>query len=137
MNFAEKLRLARKEKALSQAALAEMADISTRTLQNYESGKRYPANMEITMKLARALSTTPENLLDVGESAVVEADSPTAVRQLRALVEGVTGLFAGGSLCEEDRDAAMEAIIAAYWQAKKENRKFSADSAENAGKSKK
>ena len=45
-------------------------------------------------------------------------------RQLEELVGAVSGLFAGGELTEEDRDAAMEAIIAAYWAAKKESRKY-------------
>ena len=42
--------------------------------------------------------------------------------QLRELVEAVSGLFAGGQIGDEDRGAAMEAIIAAYWAAKKEQR---------------
>ena len=41
---------------------------------------------------------------------------------MRELVQAVSGLFAGGAIGDEDRDAAMEAIIAAYWAAKKEKR---------------
>lgn len=123
MTFGEKLKKERTEKKLSQAALAQAAGITTRTLQNYEMGKRYPSNMEITVKLARALSTTAEMLLSPGEESIVLADGPDSKRQLEELVHSLSALFAGGKLEEEDRDAAMEAIIAAYWAAKKEARK--------------
>lgn len=123
MTFAEKLKLARKEKKMSQSALAEAAGISLRTLQNYEMGKRYPASIEITVRLAGALGTDVPSLLSAGEESIVKASAPTAKAQLSELVRAVSGLFAGGEIGEEDRDAAMEAIIAAYWAAKKENRK--------------
>ncbi len=129
MNFSEKLKAARKEAHLSQSALAQRAGISLRTLQNYEMGKRYPASIEITMRLATELNTTVENLLSAGEESIVAAPSASAKAQLYELVQAVSGLFAGGKIEEEDRDAAMQAIIAAYWAAKKESRK--ADRAES------
>jgi len=124
MNFAERIKELRKAKGLSQGALAESCGITARTLQNYEMGRRYPANLEIARRLAEALDTTPDQLLSAGEETIVKTASQDARRQLSSLVQAVTGLFAGGEIGEEDRDAAMEAIIAAYWAAKKENRKF-------------
>ena len=122
MTFAEKLKQARKDASLSQAALAEKAGISTRTLQNYEMGKRYPANLAITLKLASACGTSAEKLLSAGEESIIAATG-SAKEQLLDLVQAVSGLFSGGEIGDEDRDAAMEAIIAAYWAAKKEGRK--------------
>ena len=124
MKFSEKLKRYRKEAHLSQSALAEKAGISLRTLQNYEMGKRYPASIEITLNLASALGIGAENLLNVGEESIVSAPA-SAKAQLSRLVREVSGLFAGGELGEEDRDAAMEAIIAADWLAKKESRHLS------------
>lgn len=122
MTFAEKLKNARKEAGLSQAALAEKAGISPRTLQNYEMGKRYPATIEITLNLAAACGTSAEKLLSAGEESIIFAPRG-AKEQLLDLVQAVSGLFSGGEIGDEDRDAAMEAIIAAYWAAKKEGRK--------------
>ncbi len=122
MTFAEKLKNARKKAGLSQAALAEKAGISPRTLQNYEMGKRYPASIEITLKLASACGTSAEKLLSAGEESIIFAPHG-AKEQLLELVQAVSGLFSGGEIGDEDRDAAMEAIIAAYWAAKKEGRK--------------
>lgn len=121
MKFSETLKRARKEAKLSQEDLARAAGISTRTLQNYEMGKRYPASLEIAGNLARELGTTTEALLSTGEKSIVSA-SGDAKAQLQELVQAVSGLFSGGQLGDEDRDAAMEAIIAAYWAAKKEQR---------------
>ena len=121
MNFSEKLKEARKKAGLSQSALAQKAGISMRTLQNYEMGKRYPASLDIAMGLAKALNTTAEDLLSSGEKSIVSAKGD-AKTQLQELVLAVSGLFSGGELGDEDRDAAMEAIIAAYWAAKKEKR---------------
>ncbi len=123
MNFAEKLKKARKAARLSQSALAERAGISLRTLQNYEMGKRYPSSIEITLRLAGALGIPAEKLLSVGEESIISAPTADAKAQLQELVRAVSGLFSGGEIGEEDRDAAMEAIIAAYWAAKKESRK--------------
>ena len=131
MTFAEKLKEERTKKGLSQAALAAAADITPRTLQNYEMGKRYPSNMEITVKLARALGLTAADLISPGEETIVTAAAPDVKRQLEELVHSLSALFSGGRLEEEDRDAAMEAIIAAYWAAKKEERKSGAEEAEN------
>ena len=113
MTFGEKLKDARKRAKLSQGALAEAAGISLRTVQNYETGKRYPASMEISLRLAKVLDTSAEALLSAGEEGIIAAPSASAKAQLRELVQAVSGLFAGGEIGEEDRDAAMEAIIAA------------------------
>lgn len=124
MNFSEKLRAERRAAKLSQAALAEKAGISARTLQNYELGKRYPASMEIALRLAEALNVRVQDLLSTGEESLVTATGRDAKHQLREYVRAVSGLFSGGEIGQEDRDAAMEAIIAAYWAAKKENRRL-------------
>ncbi|HGA0722895.1 TPA: XRE family transcriptional regulator, partial [Streptococcus agalactiae] len=38
--------------------------------------------------------------------------------------EGLSSLFAGGEISDEDKDAAFEAITRAYWEAKRENKKY-------------
>ena len=43
-------------------------------------------------------------------------------RDAKALVEDLTGLFAGGQMAEEDMDALMLAVQEAYVEAKRRNR---------------
>ena len=50
-------------------------------------------------------------------------------RQAAALMNDITGLFAGGDMAEEDMDTFMKAVQDAYWQAKEKNRqKYSRNS---------
>ncbi|MCL2343723.1 MAG: hypothetical protein FWC62_07490 [Firmicutes bacterium] len=65
----------------------------------------------------------------LGEEDMLVADAQErggakAKREIRALVAQVSGLFAGGELGEEDRDAAMRAMSDAYWKAKEINKKY-------------
>ncbi|HGH9316210.1 TPA: XRE family transcriptional regulator, partial [Streptococcus pyogenes] len=46
------------------------------------------------------------------------------LEKARALTEGLSSLFAGGEISDEDKDAAFEAITRAYWEAKRENKKY-------------
>ena len=56
-----KLKNARKKEGLTQAEVAEKANISTRQYQRYESGKRLP-NVETAKLIAKALHTEIEKI---------------------------------------------------------------------------
>ena len=45
-------------------------------------------------------------------------------KQAQALVDEVSGLFAGGNIADEDLDVMMKALQDAYWIAKEKNKKF-------------
>ena len=48
----------------------------------------------------------------------------TGAQQAKALMQEVTGLFAGGELDQDDMDEMMKAIQDAYWIAKEKNKKY-------------
>ena len=127
MVFKDRLKEKRIEAGFTQATLAEITGISSRTIQNYELGNRAPANMEIVQRLADALETTAEDLIGSSERIVVEAHEKggaKAARDIESLVSEVSGLFAGGELSEESMDGAMLALNRAYWIAKEKNKKY-------------
>lgn len=127
MNFAEKLKKLRKEKKLSQAEIAKKLDVSIRTVQNYELGKSYPRNRENYQILANLLDCDVNYLLTENTEFLTDAQNQYGSRgkkQAAALIEDITGCFAGGELSEEDMDEMMQAIQDAYWIAKKNNRKY-------------
>ncbi|MCD7717360.1 MAG: helix-turn-helix domain-containing protein [Lachnospiraceae bacterium] len=134
MEFGEKVRQLRKEKKISQAALAEAVGVSTRTLHSYESGDSYPRYRNTYKKLAEALSCDVNDLLMVDTEANVrdsefiseaaEQYGSRGKKQAQQLIAEVTGCFAGGELSEEDKDEMMKAIQDAYWVAKKNNQRF-------------
>lgn len=61
-----KLKSIREKSGLSQSQLAQKADISTRTLQDYEQGKRNinMASAMTVIKLASALNVQPIELME-------------------------------------------------------------------------
>ena len=127
MIFKERLKEKRGEANLTQAELAKIAGVSTRTIQNYELGSRKPYQIEVVQKIADALNTTTEYLL--GSSGIIVAEAhekggAKAARDIDELVSEVTGMFAGGSLSEEALEGAMKALNDAYWNAKEKNKKY-------------
>lgn len=124
MRFGEKLRKYRKEKNLTQAQLAEAAGTSLKTIINYESGKTYPQNREVYATLAHLLEVDADYLHNENDafiSAASEKYGYRGKRQAEDLVSEFTGLFAGGELSEQDKDAVMQALQKAYWDCKEIN----------------
>ena len=127
MGFKELLKDKRLEAGLTQAELAKKASVTTRTIQNYEMGTRRPSNMKVVGDLATALGTTVDYLMTNADVFVVEAKEKggsKAARDIDELVSEVTGLFAGGLLCEDALEGAMRALNDAYWMAKEKNKKY-------------
>lgn len=128
MAFKDRLKEKRIEAGLTQAQLAKIAGVSTRTVQNYEMGDRKPSSMEVVQKIADAVHTSTEYLLGSADSYVVaarEKGGVKAARDLDALVSEVAGMFAGGKLSDDALEGAMKAINDAFWLAKEKNKKYS------------
>ena len=62
MEIGNRIKEARKEKGLTQKALAEKRDISTITIQNYENSRRKP-NIEMIKKIAEVLGVSQYKLM--------------------------------------------------------------------------
>lgn len=126
MTFGEKVRKAREAAGLSQGKLAEKTGISLRTIQNYETAGKLPKKREYYELLADALNLELDVLLDENAEFVLKATEEYGSRgseQAQRLLEEVTGMFAGGELEEEDKDAFLKAIQDAYWIAKEKNKR--------------
>ena len=127
MSFAENLKRLRKEKGLTQEQLASQIGVGKRAVIGYEAEGRYPKKHEIYLKIADALRCTTNDLHTDGDLCVAKAQEDYGSRgrkQAEDAVNTITGLFAGGELSEEDRDAVAKAIQDAYWFAKERNRKY-------------
>ena len=63
-------------------------------------------------------------LLTEDEELVVQASEQygsRGMKQAKDLIEGMSGLFAGGTLSEQDKDAVMKALQDIYWESKARN----------------
>ena len=127
MEFSEKLKKARIAKQLSQKELAEATGLTTRTIQNYETTKRLPKSRKTYKKLADTLGIREEDLMDENTEFVLQASTQYGRRggqQAWGLVADLKAMWAGGEMEEEDMDEIMRAVQEAYWEAKKNNRKY-------------
>ena len=125
MKFGEKLRELRKQKHLSQTELGAAVGVSLRTLRGWEIEGRYPKQRELYAKLAEVLECDVDYLLTEKEAFITDSADRFGYRgerDAKALVEDLTGLFAGGQMAEEDMDALMLAVQEAYVEAKRRNR---------------
>lgn len=129
MKFGEKVRLLRNEKKLSQTELGRMCDLSLRTIRNYEVDGRYPKQRAVYAKLAAALGCEVNFLLSEDEVFVLQPQQTYGYKDAgdaEKLVAGVSALFAGRELSENDKDTLMFALQKAYWMAKEQNKETSA-----------
>ncbi len=127
MTFSEKLRRLRREKGMTQAGLAAAVGVSKRTIAGYEADGRYPKDRALYDRLADVLGCPRDYLLTEGERFISEAGERYGARGRRQAEEAVntlSGMFAGGELSDEDRDAVLRALQQAYWDSKEENKKY-------------
>lgn len=121
----EHLKAIAPEKHLSQTKLGAAVGVSLRTLRGWEVEGRYPKQRELYAKLAEVLECDVDYLLTEKEAFITnsaERFGYRGERDAKALVEDLTGLFAGGQMAEEDMDALMLAVQEAYVEAKRRNR---------------
>lgn len=126
MELSERLKKFRENLNLTQLELAKKTGITARQIQNYEMGTSRPT-ITSAEKLALALGCPIDELL--GHEGMLVADAKEkggtkSARDVQDLVRDVSGLFAGGELSDEDKDAIMSAITTAYFESKKENKKY-------------
>jgi len=128
MSFGSHVREYRQLADMTQTELAEKVGVSLRTLQNYESNVNYPSNMLIVKKMADALGVKTGDLMEETDYDIIEAGvrgGSKAQKEVFHLVNQIRAMFTGNVLDEDDKDAALRALIDAYWDAKKENPKYS------------
>ena len=121
MEFGEKIKERRATLKISQQSLAQKSGISLRTIQNYESGQRHPANISIIKDLAHVLDVPYDYLLDDKAQYVLDAaqkGGAQAALDVDKLISDIHGMFAGGEMSQEDKDKVMRAVNEIYWETK-------------------
>lgn len=127
MNFGEKVRKARRALGMTQIELAKKIGVTNRAITSYETGRSFPRTREGYRKLAEALQVDVNYLLSEDDAFISDAARKYGSRgraEADRLVAQMGGLFAGGELTEEDKQAVFLALQEAYWDAKAENRKY-------------
>ena len=124
MTFAEKFKAEREKKELTQQQVADGLGINRRMITRYENGISFPRTKDAYKKIADFFGVDVNYLLTEDEEFVVQATEQYGSRgkkQAQDLVDGISGLFAGGTLTEQDKDAVMKALQDIYWDSKARN----------------
>ena len=124
MTFAEKFKKERVKKELTQQQVADSLGITRKMITLYEKGTSLPRTREAYKKIADFFCVDLNYLLTEDENFVVLATEKYGARgkkQAQDLVDGISGLFAGGTLSEQDKDAVMKALQDIYWDSKARN----------------
>ena len=127
VKFCDKLLQLRRARRLTQKEVAAGCGITRQTYSGYESGERYPKKKETYQALADFFDVKVDYLYTDQEVFIEEAGSQygsRGVAQAKELVQELAGMFAGGELSDEDRDAVMRSLERAYWLAKEDNQKY-------------
>lgn len=128
MLFGEKLKKLRTEANMSQEELASKLGITRRSIVYYETKSRYPKKREVITGLAKVFNVPVDFLINDSDDFIARAAArfgATGAAEAMQLVEEIGGLFAGGSLNQEDKDKIFKAISDLYWESKEINNKKS------------
>lgn len=124
MTFGEKFRIEREKKELTQQEVADALGINRRMITRYENGISFPRTKDAYRKIAAFFGVAINYLLTDDEELVVETSEQYGSRGMKRaqeLIDGMSGLFAGGTLSEQDKDAVMKALQDIYWESKASN----------------
>lgn len=124
MTFGEKFKTEREKRGLTQQEVADGLGINRRMITRYENGISFPRTKEAYRKIADYFEVDVNYLLTEDEEFVVTASEQYGTRgmkQAQQLIDGMSGLFAGGELSDEDKDAVMKALQDIYWESKARN----------------
>lgn len=124
MKFGEKFKTERLKKNLTQQEVADSLGINRRMITRYENGLSFPRTKDAYKKIADFFGVDVNYLLTEDDEFVVRASEqygPHGMKQAQELIDGMSGLFAGGTLSEQDKDAVMKALQDIYWESKARN----------------
>lgn len=132
MTFGEKLRILRKRKGFTQADIAASIGTTIRAIRYYESNTKFPQQL-ILKKISELFEVSIDLLTDDKEEIHLSKEEQFIERakhddrfkgksDAHKFLERSKGLFAGGELSEEDKDALFESLTEIYFDAKKKAR---------------
>lgn len=127
MFFGEKLKKLRTDANLSQSQLADRLGVTRRSIIYYESGARYPKSRDIIVSIASLFGVSVDYLITDRDEFAQTARAQYGIggqKEAFELVGQLGTLFAGGNLCDEDKDKVFKAISDIYWETKEINQKY-------------
>ena len=120
MLFADKVRMLRTRRGLTQQDLAKVIGVSSRTIQNYELGNSMPKKRQTVQRIADYFNVPVSSLLGTEDFYIFDqpaGEPKTDAEKARALMNEVSALFAGGKLSMADRNLMIRTMTDLYLEA--------------------
>ncbi|MBP5362680.1 MAG: helix-turn-helix transcriptional regulator [Ruminococcus sp.] len=127
MTFGEKLKQIRIGSRLTQEQMADIVGVERKTIARYETGDTIPRLNKVYEKLSEYFGSTTDfwkndSPEDFQQTAAIAYGADGKI-QAQKLIEDAAGLFAGGALSDEDKEAVFNALQKVYWEIKVEKAK--------------
>ena len=127
MTFGEKLKQIRIGSRLTQEQMADIVGVERKTIARYETGDTIPRLNKVYEKLSEYFGSTTgfwknDSPEDFQQTAAIAYGADGKI-QAQKLIEDAAGLFAGGALSDEDKEAVFNALQKVYWEIKAEKAK--------------
>lgn len=122
MEFGEKLKKLRLERGILQRDLAEVLEVSLRTIKNYELGHSYPKDVEVFFRLSDFFH------IDVNYFLMRDMETMNAFNekeedfssyfQSESVLYLVADFFSSPEIDSSDKDQLMQRMQEIYWREK-------------------
>ncbi len=130
----DKLKALRLSKKMTLTALSRASGLSDRAIRYIENNERQPS-VDAIKKLSSALEVGTDYFMDDDlfqqeiqkDEALKQAKERYGARgmaQARAVYESAKGLYAGGRLNEEERDAFRDLMMELFFETKEDAKKY-------------
>lgn len=134
VTIGDKVRYLRQSKNMSLAALSRASGLSDRAIRYIENNERTPG-VDAIRKLAAALDVGTDYFMEEDllqqelqkEEVLAQAKEKYGSRgmaQARAVYESAKGLYAGGRLNEDEKDAFRDLMMEIFFETKEEAKKY-------------
>ena len=111
MRFGEKLKELRRKRGMSQKELAVKIGTTSRSVINYENGKRLPGSVEIVRHISKALGVSPDYLINDDLQLTGQDGSKNHVFEE---LERAVGIFKSGGLNDDEMLSFLARLQAIY-----------------------
>lgn len=111
----------RKERGMSQVALAKILGCSQNMISQWENGTRDP-NTQTLIKIAEFFGVSTDYLLGNTEETAMPKTKKVP-KDLRKILEEEEIILNGRMMSEEDKNKMLKIIEAAFWEAKELNKR--------------
>lgn len=109
--FKDKLRNLRKQKGITQGALAERFGLMPSTISMYEQGKRHP-RQDVLIQMADFFGVSVDFLLDIPEESRSQNNIEELSESLYSIFSNLEGqVFRGKNLTAKDVDQIMKMVL--------------------------